>query len=62
MAETDTPQELLGHEFADVALMEAALTHGSSLSGRGDYQRLEFLGDRAPQSLSAATAFALAGA
>lgn len=47
MAGYDTPQELLGHTFADVALIDAALTHGSSLSGLGDYQRLEFLGDRA---------------
>ena len=36
-----------GHAFADVALVEAALTHASARRGSGtDYQRLEFLGDR----------------
>ena len=46
----DTLQELLGHKFANPLLVAAALTHGSSHSGHqteiGDYQRLEFLGDR----------------
>ncbi len=42
--------DLLGHRFADRALMLEALTHSSALNpdraaGR-DYQRLEFLGDR----------------
>ena len=39
----------LGHDFADTALLERALTHSSAIAG-GDridsYQRLEFLGDR----------------
>jgi len=50
MAENDTLESLLGHVFADPALLDAAVTHGSSqsgnLAGNGDYQRLEFLGDR----------------
>jgi len=37
---------VLGHVFADEALLDAALTHGSSHNGKIDYQRLEFLGDR----------------
>ncbi len=42
--------ELLGHQFAKPELLEQALTH-PSLSGTrkkssGDYERLEFLGDR----------------
>jgi ribonuclease III len=38
----------LGYEFADPALLTAALTHTSANSGTGAnaYQRLEFLGDR----------------
>lgn len=43
-------QGLLGHEFKDIALLNLALTHPSALSrgrkGRGDYERLEFVGDR----------------
>ena len=44
------PQDLarrLGHDFADPALLETALTHPSFV-GRGSdsYERLEFLGDR----------------
>ena len=40
-------QARLGHEFAAPALLVRALTHGSiSTADRGDYQRLEFLGDR----------------
>ena len=50
MAENEPLQSVLGHVFADPALLDAALTHGSSQSGNqagsGDYQRLEFLGDR----------------
>lgn len=50
MAENDALESLLGHVFADPALLDAAVTHGSSqsgnLAGNGDYQRLEFLGDR----------------
>jgi len=43
---------LLGHEFGDVSLLRAALTHSSLTKGRRqnrahqDYERLEFLGDR----------------
>lgn len=37
----------IGHDFADKALIELALTHVSHSHGRGpSYQRLEFLGDR----------------
>ena len=39
--------EVLGHRFADPALLEQALTHPSAAStARPDNQRLEFLGDR----------------
>ncbi|HEY5889180.1 MAG TPA: ribonuclease III [Acidimicrobiia bacterium] len=40
--------EILGHEFADPALVEMALTHRSvsaESSGTSDNERLEFLGD-----------------
>lgn len=38
---------VLGHQFDDDQLLVQALTHGSSGSlPAGDYQRLEFLGDR----------------
>ena len=40
---------LLGHEFAQPALLEEALSHPSldrRRQGGRDYQRLEFLGDR----------------
>lgn len=43
---------LLKHDFNDVSLLEAALTHSSLSKGnrrgkaRHDYERLEFLGDR----------------
>lgn len=40
----------LGHDFADRALLVQALTHPSALlrgrAEKGDYERLEFLGDR----------------
>jgi ribonuclease-3 len=36
----------LGHDFASVALIRRALTHSSASSATGNYQRLEFLGDR----------------
>ncbi|GAB4364218.1 MAG: ribonuclease III [Kiloniellaceae bacterium] len=43
-------QERLGHDFAKPALLERALTHPSVSADRehrgGDYERLEFLGDR----------------
>ncbi|MCC3305070.1 ribonuclease III [Sneathiella sp. HT1-7] len=49
------PEELsvlLGHEFKDLGLLKAAVTHSSLIKGKGrkaegeDYDRLEFLGDR----------------
>lgn len=43
----DALQAQLGHRFAEVGLLEEALTHPSVLARRGrDYDRLEFLGDR----------------
>jgi ribonuclease-3 len=36
----------LGHDFASVALLRRALTHSSAATSTGNYQRLEFLGDR----------------
>lgn len=36
----------IGYRFADGALLIEALTHGSTQKHKGDYQRLEFLGDR----------------
>lgn len=51
MAETHSPSEfakLLGHEFDQPELLEAALTHRSFASEQGQsehYERLEFLGD-----------------
>jgi ribonuclease-3 len=42
-----TLTERLGYDFADPALLHLALTHPSLQSqSQGDYQRLEFLGDR----------------
>ena len=38
--------ERLGYRFATEALLTEALTHGSTQKHKGDYQRLEFLGDR----------------
>ena len=38
--------ERLGYDFQDRALLRRALTHSSSQAKRGDYERLEFLGDR----------------
>lgn len=39
--------QLLGHEFRDLERLNVALTHASARgTGRQDYQRLEFLGDR----------------
>ena len=43
-------QTVLGHSFRDPDLLSLALTHPSALAkgrkGRGDYERLEFVGDR----------------
>lgn len=40
-------RDVLGHDFADVVLIDRALTHGSATRVAGaSYQRLEFLGDR----------------
>jgi len=43
-------EDIVGHRFAEPALLREALTHSSALSDRDgvlrDYQRLEFLGDR----------------
>jgi ribonuclease-3 len=41
-------QRTLGHTFADLALLNLALTHASARDGKhkGDNERLEFLGDR----------------
>jgi ribonuclease III len=36
----------LGYRFQDEDLLVEALTHGSTQKHKGDYQRLEFLGDR----------------
>lgn len=43
-AETDLDQ-VLGHNFADKALLDEAFRH-PSMAGKRSYQRLEFLGDR----------------
>lgn len=44
LASADTIAAITGARPRDLALYHQALTHGSS--GAGDYQRLEFLGDR----------------
>lgn len=44
-SDLDALERALGHEFADRALLERALTHASIDSVRS-YERLEFLGDR----------------
>lgn len=36
----------IGYRFSNGALLTEALTHGSTQKHKGDYQRLEFLGDR----------------
>lgn len=40
-------QKLIGHEFAEPTLLQAALTHPSAVEGTvsASYERLEFLGD-----------------
>lgn len=50
----------LGYKFKNRAWLERALTHGSYGDGRrktGDYERLEFLGDRVLGLLTAETLF-----
>ena len=42
----DEITERLGYRFRNQALLTEALTHGSTQKHKGDYQRLEFLGDR----------------
>ena len=42
----DEITERLGYRFRNHALLNEALTHGSTQKHKGDYQRLEFLGDR----------------
>jgi ribonuclease-3 len=42
----DEISERLGYRFGNEALLTEALTHGSTQKHKGDYQRLEFLGDR----------------
>jgi len=44
----ETAQEIIGHRFTDLAVLDAALTHPSfaeESSGSIGYERLEFLGD-----------------
>lgn len=44
----EAAQRIIGHEFADIALLDAALTHPSyseETAGVTGYERLEFLGD-----------------
>ncbi|MCL2881297.1 MAG: ribonuclease III [Coriobacteriia bacterium] len=52
-------EELLGHHFADRALLRQALTHASATEGspEDDYERLEFLGDAVVGFLIADTVF-----
>ena len=45
-ARLDEISERLGYRFRNLALLTEALTHGSTQKHKGDYQRLEFLGDR----------------
>lgn len=45
-ARLDEISERLGYRFTKEALLTEALTHGSTQKHKGDYQRLEFLGDR----------------
>lgn len=45
-ARLDEITERLGYRFRNHALLNEALTHGSTQKHKGDYQRLEFLGDR----------------
>ena len=45
-ARLDEISQRLGYRFTHEALLTEALTHGSTQKHDGDYQRLEFLGDR----------------
>ena len=45
-ARLDQISQTLGYRFSNEALLTEALTHGSTQKHKGDYQRLEFLGDR----------------
>lgn len=50
-AKINALEKRIGYRFADLGLLEAALTHPSAIAGKGargkvSYQRLEFLGDR----------------
>lgn len=49
LSETDHTRiaEIIGHTFKDKRRLERALTHSSARTGgKGNYERLEFLGDR----------------
>ena len=39
-------EDLIGHRFKNIALLEEAITTSSYVTGASNYQRLEFLGDR----------------
>lgn len=44
---TENLNTVLQHKFADIEILNTALTHGSAPAGpNGTYERLEFLGDR----------------
>lgn len=43
---SDGLEKTIGYVFEDASLLEAALTHASLQKKEGDYERLEFLGDR----------------
>ena len=46
-ADRERLTHIIGHTFKDTARLERALTHSSlHRSGQGNYERLEFLGDR----------------
>jgi ribonuclease-3 len=45
-ARAESAAARIGYRFRDEGLLVRALTHGSTHRHKGDYQRLEFLGDR----------------
>ena len=45
-AKYDAIKTRIGYVFKDRELLRHALTHASTKTKRGDYERLEFLGDR----------------